>query len=128
MCLKSPGILLVGLQNGNLEQFKFSLEQGMMEGIFPVDNAITGPSSGIIYNIAVSKERHEIALATFSGLVFGRIDGKNDGSDQRWVTSKVYFKDKVISQVCQFNPGQFLVAEFSQPGYYVIDRHEIGNK
>jgi len=53
----------------------------MMEGIFPVANAIMGPASGVIYSIAVSKERHEIALATFSGLVFGRIDGKNDGSD-----------------------------------------------
>ena len=126
MCLKSPGILLVGLQNGNLEQFKFSLEFGMMEGIFPEANAVMGPATGVIYSMIVSKERHEIALATFSGLVFGRIDGNSDGSGQRWVTSKVYFKDKVISQLCQFNPGQFLVAEFSQPGYYVIDRHEIG--
>ena len=97
MCHKSPGILLVGLQNGNLEQFKFSLEHAMMEGIFPVDNAIRGPCTGVIYSIEVSKELHEIALATFSGLVFGRIDGKNDGTDQRWITSKVYFKDKVIS-------------------------------
>ena len=80
MCLKSPGILLVGLKNGNLEQFKFSLDNGMMEGIFPVANTILGPGSGVIYNIAVSKEQHEIALATFSGLVFGRIDGNSDGS------------------------------------------------
>lgn len=81
MCLKSPGVLLVGLANGNLEQFKFSLEHAMMEGIFPEANTIMGPGTGVIYSIVVSRERHEIALATFSGLVFGRIDGKNDGSE-----------------------------------------------
>ena len=72
---------------------------------------------------------HEIALATFSGLIFGRISNLSEGFGrglkqyQSWETTKTYLKDKMISQICQFSPGKFLVAEYSQPGYYIIDRN-----
>ena len=41
-----------------------------------------------------------------------------------WVTTKVYFREKLISQVCQLKPNYFLVAEYSRPGYWLIDRRQ----
>ena len=46
----------------------------------------------------------QIVLATFSGLIFGRISNLMiDGAFGRqytWETDKVFMKDKMISQIC----------------------------
>jgi hypothetical protein len=75
------------------------------------------PNAGEIYQILLASNTQiawnceEIALATFSGLHFGRI--KLLGLKLEWDSSKVYFRDKLISQVCLIAPDRYLVAEYS---------------
>ena len=38
--------------------------------------------------------------------------------------NKLYFRDKLISQLCQIRPGYFLAAEYSKTGYWLLDRNE----
>ena len=90
-----------------------------------MNNEIKVPYAGEIYTIHVPPDdiRAEIALATFSGLFFGRFEiGPQGRPYQVWVTTKVYFRDKLISQICQIRPNYFLVAEYSKPGYWLVDR------
>ena len=132
MCIESPGRLIVGLANGSIELFKF--DQEGIKGAYPVGNKIKVPQAGEIYDMSVVQlpreagQNAEVALATFSGLIFGRVSNTMiDGAFGRqycWETSKVYLKDKMISQLCQYERGQFLVAEYSQPGYHLVDRSD----
>jgi len=75
------------------------------------------PQNAEIYQIIETWEG-ELALCSFTGLVFGMINGKSE-----FETSHVYFADRVISQIIQTAPGNFLAAEYSKPGYLVVDRH-----
>ena len=94
-----------------------------------MDNVVQVANTGEIYQILLASSGQvpwnceEIALATFSGLHFGRI--KQVGLKLEWDSARVYFRDKLISQVCLIAPDRYLVAEYSQPGYYIIDRTEI---
>ena len=64
-------------------------------------------------------------MATFSGLFLGRFEiGPQGRPYQVWQTNKVYFKDKLISQLCEIRTGFFLVAEYSKTGYWLLDRSE----
>ena len=92
-----------------------------------MNNEIKVPYAGEIYTIHVPPDdiRAEIALATFSGLFFGKFEiGPQGRPYQVWVTTKVYFRDKLISQICQIKPNYFLVAEYSKPGYWLIDKRQ----
>ena len=77
MCIESPGTLLVGLANGSIELFKFNQEG--IKAAYPVGNMIKIPQAGEIYDMSMVELPQpfglspEIALATFSGLFFGRI-------------------------------------------------------
>jgi hypothetical protein len=125
MILRSPGVLLVGTIKGTLEMFTFSKHKVKISPILPsFENSIDVAGAGEIYNIVIASKGNEIALASFSGLFFGRINVIGDGIKQEWETNKLYFRDKLISQVCQITDGKYLVAEYSQPGYYIIDRHD----
>lgn len=88
-------------------------------------NEIKVPYAGEIYCIKVNEESHEIALGTFSGLLFGKLEIGPQGRPYLvWQPSKTYFKDKLISHLCQIRPGFFLVAEYSKTGYWLVDRNE----
>lgn len=82
------------------------------------------PYAGEIYSIHVNQETHEIGLATFSGLFFGKLEiGPQGRPYQVWVTNKVFFRDKLISQLCEIKPSFFIVAEYSKTGYWLVDRN-----
>ena len=86
-------------------------------------NEIKVPYAGEIYHIHVSKDDKEIALATFSGLFFGKFEiGPQGRPYQVWETNKVYFRDKLISKIIPLRPKFYLVAEYSKPGYHLVDR------
>ena len=129
LCIEGPGKLIVGLANGSIERFKYD-QEGITQ-VYPVGNKIKVPQAGEIYDMAVVELPQKpglnplIALATFSGLIFGRVSSLMiDGAFGRqycWETEKVFMKDKMISQICQYSPGEFLIAEYSQPGYHIID-------
>ena len=65
------------------------------------------PQAGEVYDITVvdlpapTAKSPEIALATFGGLIFGRISNLSDGFAfgryQHWETTKEYLKTKMIS-------------------------------
>ena len=148
MSIVTSGALIVGLVNGSVEMFKFGQSgirpayelgqqsprspSGSLSPRLEVSNQLMIPQAGEVYDITVvdlpvpANKSPEIALATFGGLIFGRISNLSDGFAfgryQRWETTKEYLKTKMISQICQFGPGKFLVAEYSQPGYYIIER------
>ena len=108
MCIESQGKLIVGLANGSIEQFKF--DQEGIKSVYPVGNKIKVPQAGEIYDMTVVELPEKaglnptIVLATFSGLIFGRISNLMiDGAFGRqycWETEVVFMKDKMISQIC----------------------------
>jgi hypothetical protein len=78
-------------------------------------------AEGEIYDIIeCSDSDGELGLATFSGLIFGKI-----GQTYEFETSKIYLKDKVISQVHQISPDQYMCAEYSHAGFWLIDRQVL---
>lgn len=93
-----------------------------------IDNGVYVPGAGEIYQILGGSRNmpwktNEIVLASYAGLYFGRF--KTMGIKMEWESTKIYLRDKLISQVCQISPERYLVAEYSQPGYYIIDRNEV---
>jgi hypothetical protein len=82
-------------------------------------NQTTVLNAGEIFQIVSADD--EIALATFNGLHFGKVS--QTATKLEWISSKVFFRDRLISQICQVGPSWFVVAEYSQPGYFLIDRN-----
>ncbi len=81
------------------------------------------PYAGEIYSITVSND--EICLATFSGLFFGRFEvGPHGRPSSVWHQSKIYLRAKTVPQILEHNTKIFLVAEYSQPGYWLVDRNQ----
>ena len=73
MTLQVGGTLLVGLSNGTLEVFSFA--QRTLTQANRMNNEIKVPYAGEIYNIHVPDDiQADIALATFSGLFFGKFE------------------------------------------------------
>ena len=123
MVYQQDGTILVGMANGTLEVFTF--QQSSLTPANHIVNEIKVPYANEIYCIRVNNSTQEIALATFSGLFFGRFEVGPQGRPYYvWVQEKVYFRDKLISHLCQIRPGFFLVAEYSKTGYWLVDRNE----
>ena len=131
MAMLSPGVLFVGLTNGGFELFDITSDS--IKPQYSINNHIKIPHAGQIYSIAIDmlpvqpgEANPEIALATFTGLYFGTISEPNIegafGRKKTWTTTQVFLKEKMISQICQFSPGKYLIAEYSKPGYYILDR------
>ena len=71
--LQCGGTLLVGMLNGTVEIFSFA--QRTITQANRMNNEIKVPFAGEIYSIHVSEDIHaDIALATFSGLFFGKFE------------------------------------------------------
>ena len=73
MTLQCGGTLLAGMSNGTLEVFSF--QQRNITQANAMNNEIKVPYAGEIYSIHVPEDIHsDIALATFSGLFFGKFE------------------------------------------------------
>lgn len=99
MVLQSAGTIIVGMTNGTLEVFSF--QQRTISPTNHIVNEIKVPYSGEIYSICISSNEDndlEIGLSTFSGLFFGKFEiGPQGRPYQIWTTTKVYFREKLIS-------------------------------
>ena len=87
------------------------------------DAATDAGPRGEIYDIAIGTE--EIALATFNGVIFGRIegiDGKAESLPSRWTTTQVYAPGKLISQVIYCENHTYVYGEYSVPGLTLINQ------
>ena len=84
--------IMVGLSNGCIQLF--SVHKKSQKPLSVASASIdAAPQNGEIYQIIETWEQ-ELALCSFTGLVFGKINAK-----QEFETSHVYFVDRVISQI-----------------------------
>jgi len=121
MVLQSTGTLLVAMHNSTIEVFSF--QQSKILPANHINNEIKVAFAGEIYSITLSTD--EICLATFSGIFFGRFEvGPQGRPFQVWQQSKIYLRDKTVSQILEIKPKLFLVAEYSKPGYWLVNRNE----
>lgn len=112
---EKTGTMFVGLKNGKIQKVEF-IDRTKLQSA----GSVYVPHSGQIFKLLVTYE-NEICAATYSGLFFGSIVTKNR-LQLEWETKIVYFKEKFISEVCQIGPSRFVVANYSVPEYFIVNR------